>query len=129
MRTFAFLFVMLAVAEAGAAQIATPARSFAVVVIDEMACRCVGAGIVGRIPGCSRALRDRFPDVAVSPAFLPRLTSFESTKRALQGGFDNITNHANPRVVNSEINSPQFRTFGAVQGRDFTSRIRLRERK
>jgi hypothetical protein len=70
-----------------------------------------------------------FPDVAVSPAFLPRLTSFESTKRALQGGFDNITNHANPRVVNSEINSPQFRTFGAVQGRDFTSRIRLRERK
>ena len=48
---------------------------------------------------------------------------------ALRGGFDNITNHANPYVVNSDINSPQFLTFSAFQGRSFTSRIRLLDRK
>lgn len=48
---------------------------------------------------------------------------------ALRGGFDNITNHANPYVVNSDINSPQFLTFSAFKGRGFTSRIRLLGRK
>lgn len=48
---------------------------------------------------------------------------------ALRGGFDNITNHANPYVVNSDIDSPQFRTFSAFEGRAFTSRIRLLGRK
>ena len=36
---------------------------------------------------------------------------------ALRGGFDNITNRANPYVVNNDINSPQFLTFSAFQGR------------
>jgi len=48
---------------------------------------------------------------------------------ALRGGFDNITNHSNPYVVNNDINSPQFLTFSAFQGRSFTSRIRLLGRK
>jgi hypothetical protein len=48
---------------------------------------------------------------------------------ALRGGFDNITNHANPYVVNSDIDSPQFLTFSAFEGRAFTSRIRLLGKK
>ena len=48
---------------------------------------------------------------------------------ALRGGFDNITGHSNPYVVNSDINSPQFLTFSAFEGRAFTSRIRLLGKK
>ena len=48
---------------------------------------------------------------------------------ALRGGFDNITDRANPYVVNNDIDSPQFLTFSAFQGRAFTSRIRLLGRK
>jgi len=48
---------------------------------------------------------------------------------ALRGGFDNITGHSNPYVVNSDINSPQFLTFSGFQGRGFTSRIRLLGKK
>ncbi len=44
---------------------------------------------------------------------------------ALRGGFDNITNHSNPVVVNSDINSPQFLTFSSYNSRAFTSRIRF----
>jgi len=47
----------------------------------------------------------------------------------LRGGIDNITDHSNPYVVNSDINSPQFLTFSAFEGRAFTSRIRVLGRK
>jgi hypothetical protein len=49
---------------------------------------------------------------------------------AIRGGFDNITGHRNPYYVNGTLDplhpSP---TFGAFQGRAFTSRIRLLGRK
>ena len=48
---------------------------------------------------------------------------------ALRGGFDNITNHSNPEVVNNDINSPQFLTYSAYFGRAFTSRIRFLGKK
>jgi hypothetical protein len=47
----------------------------------------------------------------------------------LRGGIDNITDHENPYVVNNDIDSPQFLTFSAFEGRAFTSRIRLLGRK
>ncbi len=47
----------------------------------------------------------------------------------LRGGVDNITDHSNPLVVNSDIESPQFLTFSAFEGRAFTSRIRVLGRK
>jgi hypothetical protein len=47
----------------------------------------------------------------------------------LRGGIDNITDHSNPAVVNSDIDSPQFLTFSAFEGRAFTSRIRVLGRK
>jgi len=48
---------------------------------------------------------------------------------ALRGGLNNITDHSNPYVVNSDIDSPQFLTFSAFEGRAFTSRIRLLGKK
>ncbi len=48
---------------------------------------------------------------------------------AVRGGFDNITDHSNPVVVNNDINSPQFLTFSAFDRRAFTSRIRFLGRK
>ncbi len=48
---------------------------------------------------------------------------------AVRGGVNNITGHRNPFIVNSNIDSPQFLTFSAFQGRYFTSRIRLLGRK
>jgi hypothetical protein len=48
---------------------------------------------------------------------------------ALRGGLENITDHANPAVVNADINSPHFLTFGVFQGRAFTTRIRLLGKK
>jgi carboxypeptidase family protein len=47
----------------------------------------------------------------------------------LRGGLDNFTNHTNPIVVNNDINSPQFLTFSAYEGRAFTSRVRLLGKK
>jgi hypothetical protein len=48
---------------------------------------------------------------------------------ALRGGFANLTDHANPAVVNADINSSHFLTFSAFQGRSFTTRIRLLGKK
>jgi len=48
---------------------------------------------------------------------------------ALRGGFDNITNHQNPYVVNNIFGSPQFLTFSAFDRRAFTARIRFLGRK
>ncbi len=44
---------------------------------------------------------------------------------ALRGGFDDITGHSNPVVVNADVNSPQFLTFSGYNRRSFTSRIRF----
>ena len=48
---------------------------------------------------------------------------------ALRGGFDNITDHQNPYVVNTDINSGQFLTFSSYDRRAFTARIRFLGRK
>jgi len=48
---------------------------------------------------------------------------------AVRAGFNNITNHRNPYAVNTNVDSPEFLTFSAFQGRGFTSRLRLLGRK
>jgi hypothetical protein len=49
---------------------------------------------------------------------------------ALRAGFDNITDHANPYVVNNIIDSTHpLPTFSALEGRALTSRIRLLGKK
>ncbi len=48
---------------------------------------------------------------------------------ALRAGFNDITNRHNPTVVNSNVDSPHFLTFGGLEGRALTARIRLLGRK
>ena len=48
---------------------------------------------------------------------------------AIRGGFNNITGHNNPTVVNGDINSPQFLMFNGSLGRAFTTRIRFLGRR
>ena len=48
---------------------------------------------------------------------------------AVRGGFENVTNHSNPGVVNNNIDSPLFRTFSNFDRRTFTARVRFLGRK
>jgi hypothetical protein len=48
---------------------------------------------------------------------------------ALRAGVDNITGRHNPSYVDNNVDSPQFLTYSAYQGRVLTGRIRLLGRK
>jgi hypothetical protein len=48
---------------------------------------------------------------------------------ALRGGFENITDRADPAVVNADIDSSQYLTYSNFLGRAFTTRIRLLGKK
>jgi hypothetical protein len=67
----------------------------------------------------------RFPDYFSLNLHLEKRLHVFGYFWELRGGLDNITDHANPYVVNGDTNSPQFLTFSAFEGRAFTSRIRL----
>lgn len=71
----------------------------------------------------------RFPDYfSLNLAFERRFNLF-GFQWALRAGCDDITNRRNPTAVNSNVDSPQFLTFGGIEGRVLTSRIRLLGRK
>jgi hypothetical protein len=44
---------------------------------------------------------------------------------AVRGGFLDINGRRNPALVNNDIESPLFLSYGALQHRAFTTRIRL----
>jgi hypothetical protein len=71
----------------------------------------------------------RFPDYFSLNLYLEKRFHLFGYFWELRGGLDNITDHSNPYVVNSDVDSPQFLTFSAFEGRAFTSRIRLLGRK
>ena len=48
---------------------------------------------------------------------------------ALRAGCNDITNRANPSAVNDILGSPEFLTYGGIQGRALTARVRLLGRK
>jgi hypothetical protein len=48
---------------------------------------------------------------------------------ALRAGFNNITGHQNPTVVNNNIDGVGFGQFSGSEGRVFTGRIRFLGRK
>ena len=77
-----------------------------------------------------RANAERFPEYFSLNLQLEKRFHLFGYYWALRGGFDNITGHGNPFFVNSVIDpthpSP---TFTALEGRAFTSRIRLLGRK
>jgi hypothetical protein len=43
---------------------------------------------------------------------------------AIRGGIDNLTNHRNPTEVNNTLESPNFLTFYASEGRHYEARLR-----
>jgi hypothetical protein len=71
----------------------------------------------------------RFPDYFSLNVYLEKRFHVFGYFWELRGGLDNITDHANPSVVNSDIDGPNPFTFSAFEGRAFTSRIRLLGRK
>ncbi len=68
---------------------------------------------------------NRFPTYFSLNLFVEKRFHIFGRYWALRGGFENITDHANPAVVNADIDSAQFRTFSNFEGRAFTTRIRL----
>jgi Carboxypeptidase regulatory-like domain len=67
----------------------------------------------------------RLPDYFSLNVHMERRFRVGRSQWALRAGFNNITGHHNPVVVNNNISSPDFRTFSGGQGRVFTGRIRF----
>jgi len=71
----------------------------------------------------------RFPTYFSADLSLERRFTFMGYQWALRAGVDNITDRGNYSYVNSDVDSPQFRTFSGNQGHAFIARIRLLGRK
>jgi hypothetical protein len=71
----------------------------------------------------------RFPSSFSLNLFLEKRFEFRGRYWAIRGGFIDITGRRNPHLVNNNIDSPEFLTFGAFDHRAFTTRIRLLGRK
>jgi hypothetical protein len=71
----------------------------------------------------------RFPDYFTLNTHLERRFTLFSYILALRAGFNNVTSRPNPTVVNNNVDSPQFLTFGGTEHRVFTGRIRFIGRK
>lgn len=71
----------------------------------------------------------RFPDYFTLNTHVERRFALFSYYLALRVGFNNVTNRENPTVVNNNVDSPQFLTFGGTQHRVLTGRIRFIGRK
>jgi outer membrane receptor protein involved in Fe transport len=66
----------------------------------------------------------RFPAYFELNLHLERRFEFRGHRWAWRGGFNNITNHKNPNVVNNNTGSPNFMSFYGGSGRVLTFRIR-----
>jgi hypothetical protein len=71
----------------------------------------------------------RFPTYFTLNTHAERRFSLLGHYLALRAGFNNVTNRQNPTLVNNNVDSPQFLTFGGTQHRVFTGRIRFLGRK
>jgi hypothetical protein len=67
----------------------------------------------------------RFPDFFTLNLHVERRFRFEGYQFAVRLGFNNVTGHKNPALVNNNIDSPQFLTFAAFEKRAFTARLRF----
>jgi hypothetical protein len=67
----------------------------------------------------------RFPDYFSLNTHVERRFTLFSYHLALRAGFNDVTNRKNPSVVNNNVDSPEFLTFGGTQHRVFTGRIRF----
>lgn len=71
----------------------------------------------------------RFPDYFSLNAHVERRFRLFGFQWALRAGVNNLTGRDNATVVNNNLDSPQFLTFGGIQHRTFTGRIRFLGRK
>jgi hypothetical protein len=71
----------------------------------------------------------RFPPYFSLNLHLERRFRFANYEWAFRAGFNNITDHPNPSVVNNNIDSPGFLSFSGLQDRAFVGRIRFLGRK
>jgi hypothetical protein len=78
---------------------------------------------IQQIVGAPNSLR--FPDYVSINLHAERRFRFWRHQWALRAGFNNITGHHNPTVVNSNTGSSEFGQFSGGQGRVFTGRIRF----
>jgi hypothetical protein len=71
----------------------------------------------------------RFPDYFSLNIAIERQFHFHGYLWALRGGIVNVLDRANPNVVNSDADSPQFLLFGRGQPRAMSVRLRFLGRK
>lgn len=71
----------------------------------------------------------RFPEYFSLNVHAERRFQLLGLNLALRAGFNNVTNRENPSAVDNNVDSPNFMTFGGVQRRAFTGRIRFLGRK
>ena len=71
----------------------------------------------------------RFPDYCSVNIALERQFHFHGYLWAWRVGVVNVLNRANPNVVNNDVNSPQFLTFGRGQARAVNLRLRFLGKK
>jgi hypothetical protein len=71
----------------------------------------------------------RFPDYFSVNLAIERQFHFHGYLWALRGGMVNVLDRANPNVVNSDADSPQFLLFGRGQPRAVSFRLRFLGRK
>ncbi len=67
----------------------------------------------------------RFPEYFNLNLHLERRFRFWRSEWALRAGFNNLTGHDNPTVINNNLGSLDFGRFRGSQGRVFTGRIRF----
>jgi hypothetical protein len=71
----------------------------------------------------------RFPAYFTLDTHLERRFHLLGYYLALRAGVNNLTNRKNPTVVNNNVDSAEFLTFGGTQHRAFTGRIRFLGKK
>lgn len=71
----------------------------------------------------------RFPNYLTLNLSLERRLHLFGYQWALRGAVDNVTNRSNPTFVNSNVDSPDFLTYGGFDSRALTGRIRFLGRK
>ena len=73
--------------------------------------------------------RTRFPDYFSLNLALEKQITLFGFRWQVRGGFDDITDRHNPDVVDNNIDSPNYLTFGSAERRSLTGQIRLLGRK
>ena len=70
-----------------------------------------------------------FPNISLSTYKSSGAFTCSNSCGHWRAGCNDITNRPNPSGVNNNVDSPEFLTYGGIQGRAVTARVRLLGRK